>query len=172
MVENMNQGMGGFDMNTGTNTGFYPIQNNNANDYNWGGMGDSSAFPTQIVDQEEENRMLARKKEDDERRAKIVKKTSDEIRIKQEFRDKAREFLENFEQARNKNLQKRQQFNKTNEEEFLQMRKDMKEGKKNPWEKVVENIELKESDYKGSKDVTRMRSVILTRKSDIMIKMK
>lgn len=48
----------------------------------------------------------------------------------------------------------------------------MKEGKKNPWEKVVENIELKESDYKGSKDVARMRSVILTRKSDIQIKMK
>jgi hypothetical protein len=59
-------------------------------------------------------------------------------------------------------------MNRNNETLFLQNREAVKEGKKNPWERVVENIEIRESDYKGTKDVSRMRSVILTRKGDIM----
>ena len=37
---------------------------------------------------------------------------------------------------------------------------------KNPWEKVLANIESKESAQSGSKDITRMRQVILGRKDD------
>jgi hypothetical protein len=69
---------------------------------------------------------------------------------------------------RDKTLGKRQEFNKQNEIEFLQNRQAVKDGKKNPWERVVENIEIKESDYKGTKDISRMRSVILVRKGDMM----
>jgi hypothetical protein len=69
---------------------------------------------------------------------------------------------------RNKTVKKRQEFNKQNEIDFLQNRQAVKEGKKNPWERVVENIEIKESDYKGTKDVSRMRNVILVRKGDMM----
>ena len=32
--------------------------------------------------------------------------------------------------------------------------------------KVIENIELKESSYQGTKDVIRMRDIILRRKQD------
>ena len=71
-----------------------------------------------------------------------------------------------FNRTRAKNVAKRQEFNRNNETEFLQNRQAVKEGKKNPWEKVVENIEIKESDYKGTKDVSRMRTVILNRKGD------
>jgi hypothetical protein len=98
---------------------------------------------------------------------------NDEIRIKQEFRDKARDFLDNFFRQRQQNLERRQKTNKENEEEFLQNRNNIKEGKTNPWEKVVENIDLKESGYKGTKDVSRMRQVILGRKGDfVQMKMK
>ena len=45
-------------------------------------------------------------------------------------------------------------------------RKMEKEGKKNPWEIVTDNITLKESEYKGSKDISRMRNVIVARKND------
>ena len=45
-------------------------------------------------------------------------------------------------------------------------RKLAKEGKKNPWEIVTDNITLKESEYKGTKDVSRMRNVIVARKND------
>jgi len=31
---------------------------------------------------------------------------------------------------------------------------------------VIENIDIKDSNYKGTKDVTRMRNVILTRRED------
>ena len=41
-----------------------------------------------------------------------------------------------------------------------------KEGKKNAWEIVTDNITLKESEYKGTKDVSRMRNVIVARKND------
>lgn len=56
--------------------------------------------------------------------------------------------------------------NGLNEKEFLENKKLVKEGKKNPWETVVDNIAVKESDYKGSNDVSRMRSVIIARKND------
>jgi hypothetical protein len=37
-----------------------------------------------------------RKKEEEERRQRIINSMNEEMKIKQEFRDKAREFLENF----------------------------------------------------------------------------
>lgn len=75
--------------------------------------------------------------------------------------------------TRENNIAKRHDFNKNNEADFLNNRGDTKEGKKNPWEKVVQNIEIKESDYKGTKDVSRMRTVILNRKGDFtQMKMK
>jgi hypothetical protein len=37
----------------------------------------------------------------------------------------------------------------------------------------MENIEIRETDYKGTKDVSRMRNVILGRKNDfVQLKMK
>ncbi len=36
----------------------------------------------------------------------------------------------------------------------------------NSWNKVMSLIEIKESNYKGSKDVNRMRSIIISRKHD------
>ena len=47
-------------------------------------------------------------------------------------------------------------MNIKNEEDNLSNRKLIKEGKKNSWENVVDNISIKESEYKGSKDISRM----------------
>ena len=75
--------------------------------------------------------------------------------------------------TRENNIKKRHEFNIDNETDYLSNRDLIKDGKKNPWEKVVENIEIKESDYKGTKDVSRMRTVILNRKGDFtQMKMK
>jgi hypothetical protein len=75
--------------------------------------------------------------------------------------------------TRENNIRKRHEFNINNESDFLNNRNFTKEGKNNPWERVVENIEIKESDYKGTKDVSRMRTVILNRKGDFtQMKMK
>lgn len=137
-------------------------------DHGWNQQGGQNNYFDPVVDEEEEKRIQARRAEEDERRAKLIKLMNDEIKVKQEYRDKAREFLENQASLRAKNLSTRMEFNRGNETEFLQNRQAVKEGKKNPWEKVVENIEVKESEYKGTKDISRMRAVILTRKGDMM----
>jgi hypothetical protein len=58
---------------------------------------------------------------------------------------------------------------KTNQEEefqFMETRKAHNSGK-NPWEKVVANVEIKEGSYQGSRDVGRMRQAIVSRKNDV-----
>ena len=67
---------------------------------------------------------------------------------------------------RQEEISKRKAMNIKNEEDNLSNRKLIKEGKKNSWENVVDNISSKESEYKGSRDISRMRSVILNRKND------
>ena len=67
---------------------------------------------------------------------------------------------------RQEEISKRKAMNIKNEEDNLSNRKVIKEGKKNSWENVVDNISIKESEYKGNKDISRMRSVILNRKND------
>jgi len=57
-------------------------------------------------------------------------------------------------------------LNLKNESDNKENKKLLKEGKLNPWEAVVENIAIKESDYKGTKDVNRMKEVIINRKND------
>lgn len=151
------------------------------------------------LDEDEKKRIQERRQEEEERRAKIIKKMNDELRIKQEFRDKARDYVENWRmyyfllyfyfkekyylitlviknylfRTRENNIRKRHEFNINNEKDFVNNRDLIKEDKKNPWEKVMENIEIKESDYKGTKDVSRMRTVIVNRKGDFtQMKMK
>jgi hypothetical protein len=61
----------------------------------------------------------------------------------------------------------RKENNRSNEKELVESRLASKEGK-NPWDVVIANIELKESNYKGTKNVSRMRDVIINRKSDFV----
>ena len=48
------------------------------------------------LDEVEKKRIQDRKEEEEARRAKALKKMNDEMRIKQEFRDKAREYIDNW----------------------------------------------------------------------------
>ena len=67
---------------------------------------------------------------------------------------------------RKQKLEKKKVENLENEKQFLDNKALIKNGKNNPWETVVENIALKESEYKGNNDVTRMRTAIISRKND------
>ena len=71
--------------------------------------------------------MEERRREEDERKSNLMRKMNDEIRIKQELRDKARQYLENWRENREKNMSKRREFNSNNETEFLNNRKITKE---------------------------------------------
>ena len=122
------------------------------------------------IDPEEEKRVKERLAEEEERRKKITEKIELELKIKNENREKAVEYMNEFESKRQEEITKRKAQNIKNEEDFIEEKKLGREGKKNPWESVVENITVRESEYKGSKDVSRMRQVILSRKNDELSK--
>ena len=74
-------------------------QNINYNNMEWNNVNAGDGFfanVDNVVDELERKRMEDRKLEEEQRRAKIMKKMNDELRIKQEFRDKARDFIENW----------------------------------------------------------------------------
>ena len=167
---NMNNDMfGGTDstnLGGGNLDGGFTGKNNMSGGMNYDMMVNMGSLEDQKRDEE-------RRKEEDERRAKMNERMSKEQEDKQSDRLKAHEWLRNWEDQRHHNLAKKKHFNVSNEELFIKNREEAKQGKTNPWDKVIENIQLKESDYKGTKDISRMKSVILQRKSDfINMKMK
>lgn len=122
--------------------------------------------PIEQIDEEEMKRQQDRLNEENERRKKIEEKHSIELSKKNELREKAVEYINDFEEKRRAAIELRKKQNIKNEEDFLNNKKLEKEGKKNSWEIVTDNITLKESEYKGTKDVSRMRNVIVARKND------
>lgn len=118
------------------------------------------------VDLEERQRQEERHVEENAKRERLLQKQNEELNQKDEIRNKAREWIENTNRLYEKNISNKREFNKNNESDFLNNRNLAKEGKTNPWDIVIGNIDLRESDYKGSKDVSRMKNVIITRKND------
>ena len=114
------------------------------------------------IDDEEQKRIDARKKEAQERQEKINKKIQQEENLRQEIRKKASEYLTEFEKKRQEDIAKRRENLENNRQE------SNKAGESNSdsWAKVKDNIDLKDSEYKGSKDVQRMREAMMSRKED------
>lgn len=143
---------------------------------NMGMGGGSTGFGggfQEEVDEEEKERREARQKEEAVRREKITNKMNKELEEKQAIRKKAIEWIETTNTLYFKNIATKKDFNKTNETDFLQNRNNNNNQSSNPWDVVTKSIDLKESDYKGSKDVSRMRNVIQIRKADFVnLKMK
>ena len=119
------------------------------------------------IDEEEVKRLEEREKEEIERRKKIEEKINFELQKKKELREKASEYLNNFMNERSEKIALKKKENENKELENLNNKKLLKEGKLNPWEAVTENIAMKDSEYKGSRDVSRMREVIINRKNDL-----
>lgn len=67
-----------------------PWENSQVNEMNFGHTHDD------VMDENERKRIEERKTEEEQRRAKIIKKMNDELRIKQEWRDKAVEYIDNW----------------------------------------------------------------------------
>ena len=151
-----------------SNNAFDFVDNSNVvnNDNNNPQINFEPAQNVPEVDEAEIQRQNDRMKEENERRQKIEEKMSLELKKKNELKEKAVEFINDFEKKRQEEIEIRKKVNLQNEQDNLNNRKLMKEGKKNPWEIVSDNISMKESEYKGTKDVSRMRSVIVSRKND------
>ena len=118
----------------------------------------------QQEDEEEQKRISERQKEAEERKEKINKKIEQEEKMRNDIRKKALEFLAEFEAKRQELIAKKR---KELEEKELNRNKDNNpQGNSEMWSKVSGNIDLKESDYKGSKDVQRMREAMMNRQND------
>lgn len=119
----------------------------------------------QKVDSEEQKRLEDRQREAEERRAKITQKIEEEERLRQEIRKKAAEYLLEFETQRQETIAKRREDLKKGVSSSGGQSKG-EEGTADMWGKVTGNIDLKDSEYKGSKDVSRMKEAMMNRNND------
>ena len=116
------------------------------------------------IDDEEQKRIADRKKEAEERKEKINQKIKKESELREEIIKKAREYMVEFEEKRQERIAiKRKELESKNSETNLN-----KDGGSNAdsWGRVNSNIDLKDSEYKGSKDVQRMREAMMNRTND------
>ena len=119
---------------------------------------------SKVVDDEEQKRIDDRKKEAEERREKINQKIKKEEELRSEIIKKAQEYMVEFEQKRQENIAKRR---KELEEKNSEVNKNAGGGSNaDSWGKINSNIDLKDSEYKGSKDVQRMREAMMNRTKD------
>ena len=129
--------------------------NNNINDFN--------NIPNKI-DDEEQKRIEDRKKEAEERRQKINEKIQKEEELRKEIIQKARDYMIEFEEKRQEEIAKRRKELEANNSN---LNTNTKEGTNaESWGKINSNIDLKDSEYKGSKDVQRMREAMMNRTND------
>ena len=110
------------------------------------------------IDLEEQKRIEDRQKEAEERKEKINKKIREEEEKRIEIRNKAAEYLAEFEAKRKEEIAKKRKALEENENKGNT--NDISGGN-DSWSKVKDNIDLKDSEYKGSKDVQRMREAMM-----------
>ena len=116
------------------------------------------------VDEEEIKRNEAREKEAQERRERINQKIQKEEELRSQILKKASEYMMEFEAQRQENIAKRR---KALEEKNNNINQN-KEGGSNAdsWGRINSNIDLKDSECKGSQDVQRMREAMMNRTND------
>jgi len=116
------------------------------------------------IDEEEQKRISDRQKEEDIRKQKINEKIKKEEELRNEIRKKASEYMVEFEEKRQESISKRRaELEKKNSETNTNIGGG---NNSDSWGRINSNIDLKDSDYKGSKDVQRMREAMMNRTND------
>lgn len=115
---------------------------------------------------EEEARIAEIENDQRERMQRLQDKEANEIAEKRDRQDKAREELKDWYDDKERERMAKSKQNKEEEWVFLKAREEHKQSK-NPWEKIVDNVEINANKYLGTRDVTRMRQAMQARKADI-----
>ena len=118
----------------------------------------------QKIDEEEQKRISDREKEAQERKEKINNKIKKEEEARIEIRKKAAQYLVEFEEKRQEEIAKKRK--ELEEKELNPKKENNTNNTADSWSKVSGNIDLKDSEYKGSKDVGRMREAMLNRQKE------
>lgn len=103
----------------------------------------------------------------EENRQRCEELSSKEDREAEEKRDRQRAGLvklKEWEEQRKERIKQKREIN-IEEEKAFKKKQDMVSTQGNTWEKVVQYLDIAPANYKGTKDVTRMRQVILAKKS-------
>ena len=143
------------------------LNTNNSNPLDFNTMNDMLNYPPEkisTIDNEEQERIAARQKENEERQAKINKKIQEEQIKREEIQKKALEYLQEFETTRQENIAKRKNELEENSKNNNQNEKG------DSWAKVYDNVDLKDSEYKGTKDVQRMREAMMNKPNNEPVK--
>lgn len=89
----------------------------------------------------------------------LQKKDAESERKKAEWRDIARKELEEWFKHRNEQVEKAKKVNRENEDAFVQQRDERKPG--GEWERVCRQCDFNPKGSRNTKDVSRMRSILL-----------
>ena len=100
--------------------------------------------------------------EDDDERVNLTTYAKQE-EARMEIRKKAAQYLLEFEEKRQEQIAKKRK--ELEEKELNQNQQNNTNGTSDSWSKVSGNIDLKDSEYKGSKDVQRMREAMLNKQN-------
>ncbi|CAD8156459.1 unnamed protein product [Paramecium octaurelia] len=103
---------------------------------------------------------------DDERLAQIREKDQQERLLKSQKKSKAQEYLSEFKKQQEADIVQKRSQNKQKQDIWLENIKIHTQNK-NSWEQIASNIALKDGEYPGQKDVTKMRQAILNKRSDL-----
>jgi len=118
------------------------------------------------LSEEEELRIQQIENEQQEKQRSIQMKEEEEYADKKDAQSKAREELDKWYSQKNSEKEAKSKQNKEEEWAYLQTRDEHKNSK-NPWEKILDNVEINPTKYIGTKDVSRMRQSMLARKGDL-----
>ena len=118
------------------------------------------------LSEEEELRVQQIEMEQQERQRSLQQKEEEEYKQKKATQLEARNELDNWYNQKTAERQAKSKQNKEEEWAYLQTREEHKKSK-NPWEKIVDNVEINPNKYLGNKDISRMRQAMLARKGDL-----
>eukprot|EP01016_Furgasonia_blochmanni_P040467 TRINITY_DN5168_c0_g2_i3.p1 TRINITY_DN5168_c0_g2~~TRINITY_DN5168_c0_g2_i3.p1 ORF type:complete len:431 (-),score=54.67 TRINITY_DN5168_c0_g2_i3:379-1671(-) len=129
------------------------------------GQSDQSPEPQPvIIDQEEVERQERLRGIEEARLAGLQEKQRQELEEKERKRKESRQYLDKFRQDREVTIQKRREMNKSHENTLKESKNS--EPYKSSWDKIVNNVAIKEGEYPGSQDVTRMRQTLINKRHD------
>ena len=134
-------------------------------DFMMNNMNSQNPSGSPQIDEEEQKRISDRQKEAEERRQKINEKIKKEEELRNEIRKKASEYMVEFEEKRQESISKRR--NELEQKNSENNTNTSGGNNSDSWERINSNIDLKDSDYKGSKDVQRMREAMMNRPNDL-----
>lgn len=118
------------------------------------------------LSEEEETRVRQIEAEQQQRLRDLKRKEEEEFKLKKETKLNAKDELEEWYSQKDSDRSAKSKQNKEEEWAYLKTREEHKKSK-NPWEKIVDNVEINPNKYLGGKDVSRMRQAMLARKGDL-----